>query len=568
MYIHTIILNNLKPSLKLTLLLYFFALPIINSFSQNFELKIYSKDSINKSVLDSIVYKPIHADKISVYKEIDSIATILSFKGFINNSYLSEEKDSLIFCSFILNERIKNIRIFYSDYNLDEKFVQKISKNFQNNYFEIATSKVQITLNKISTYLESKGFSFVKVSLNNLELSNTIISAKLNIDYSKKRTVDNIIIKGYPEFPKKYLSKYLGLKDKTVFNTSLLKKTQENLNTIPFITQIKNPEVLFTKDSTSIYLYLKKKSISQFDGIIGFSNAKNKNSFQVNGYLNLFLNNSFNNGETIILNWKNNGNEKTTLNLNIITPYIFRSKISPSASFNIYKQDSSYVNTTTKFKVKYDIDRSHSIGSIFNIENSNISSTTSTNNFQTFNKTLYGLSYNFTPLIVKDKNHFLLELEYLTGKKNTNQLKNKNDKAYFFAQYLFNLNAKNKILIKNTSELINASEISENELYRIGGVNSIRGFEDLSIVASKYTLTNLEYQFHTNQTNYLYTITDFAYTNNNLNQSSNNLIGYGFGYNFKNKKSNIDISYALGKTKRENFKLNNSKLHIKISYFF
>ena len=101
MYIHTIILNNLKPSLKLTLLLYFFALPIINSFSQNFELKIYSKDSINKSVLDSIVYKPIHADKISVYKEIDSIATILSLKGFINNSYLSEEKDSLIFCSFI-----------------------------------------------------------------------------------------------------------------------------------------------------------------------------------------------------------------------------------------------------------------------------------------------------------------------------------------------------------------------------------------------------------------------------------------------------------------------------------
>ena len=153
------------------------------------------------------------------------------------------------------------------------------------------------------------------------------------------------------------------------------------------------------------------------------SNAKNKNSFQVNGYLNLFLNNSFNNGETIILNWKNNGNEKTTLNLNIITPYIFRSKISPSASFNIYKQDSSYVNTTTKFKVKYDIDRSHSIGSIFNIENSNISSTTSTNNFQTFNKTLYGLSYNFTPLIVQDKNHFLLELDQIKNMQEELQIK-------------------------------------------------------------------------------------------------------------------------------------------------
>lgn len=568
MYIHTIILNDLKPSLKFTLLLLSFVLSCINSYSQNFELKIYSKDSINKSVIDTIAYKTLHLNKKSVYNEIESVSNILSLKGFIYNSFILEEKDSLIFCSFNLNRRIDIIRLYFNDINLEESFLKTISKNIQKNYFEIPTSKIQLTLKLISSYIESKGYSFVKVSLNKLSLSNNIITAKLNIDLSNRRTVDKVIIKGYTDFPKKYLTRYLGLKENTIFKTNLLKETQENLNTIPFITQIKNPEVLFTKDSTTLYLYLKKKSISQFDGVIGFSNSKNDNTLKVNGYINLFLNNIFNTGENIRLNWINNGNEKTTLNLNVITPYIYRSKISTSGSFNIYKQDSSYINTTTELKIKFNIDRNQSIGSIFNIENSNISSTLNINNFQSFKKTLFGLSYNYRPLILEDKNHFSLEIEYLTGKKNTNHLKNNNNKAYFFAQYLFHLNPKNKILFKSTAELINTSEISENELYRIGGINSIRGFEDQSILASKYTVTNIEYQFHTNETNYLYTITDFAYTNNNYIKSSNNLIGIGLGYNFKNQNTNINISYALGKTKMEVFKFNNTKLHIKVSYYF
>ena len=75
MYIHVKILNDLKPNLKLLFVIVFFTISLINIYSQSFELKIYSKDTIDSSIIDAIKYKKYHLNKKSILKEIDSIAT-------------------------------------------------------------------------------------------------------------------------------------------------------------------------------------------------------------------------------------------------------------------------------------------------------------------------------------------------------------------------------------------------------------------------------------------------------------------------------------------------------------
>ncbi|MEX1382527.1 MAG: hypothetical protein AB1Z17_03945, partial [Lutibacter sp.] len=89
-----------------------------------------------------------------------------------------------------------------------------------------------------------------------------------------------------------------------------------------------------------------------------------------------------------------------------------------------------------------------------------------------------------------------------------------------------------------------------------------------SILTSNYNLTNLEYIFYTTKTNYLYTISDFGFIKNQFNNTSNKLIGLGLGYNFKSKNSIINLSYVVGKTENQPFKINNAKLHVKLSYYF
>lgn len=567
MYIHIKILNDLKPNFKLLFVIVFFTISSINIYSQNFELKIYSKDSINRAIIDSIKYKKHHLNKKSILKEIDSIATFFSTKGFINNDYTLKENDSLIMCVFSLKKRINLIRVYYTDLKLKPDLLKKISNNNNDQYFESSPTAIQNKLTAITNHYEKQGYTFVKASLKNLNLKNNIIEATLNIDTTTKRTIDTIIIRGYDKFPKKYLKHYLEFKEKTVFNNNFLNRTQAQINNIPFVSQIKNPEVLFTKDSTALYLYLNKKNTSQFEGVIGFSNSKN-NSITINGYLNLNLNNIFDKGEQIDINWKNNGDKNTTLNLNLNTPYILRSKFSLNGSFNIYKKDSIFNSVNTQIALIYNLNKNHSIKSIANFENSNTLGNVDITGIESYTKRLYGISYLYQPPNYLSKNVLSLELNYLIGTRNTLLNNTNQSKGLAFLNYIWKLNSKSQIFIKNTTEILNTSEIFENELFLIGGINSIRGFDDQSIVTSNYNLTNLEYIFYTTKSNYLYTISDLGFIKNQFNNTSNTLIGLGIGYNFKSKNSIVNLSYVLGKTENQPFKINNAKVHIKLSYNF
>jgi len=97
-----------------------------------------------------------------------------------------------------------------------------------------------------------------------------------------------------------------------------------------------------------------------------------------------------------------------------------------------------------------------------------------------------------------------------------------------------------------------------NELFRVGGANSIRGFNEQSIFTSKYTFFNTEYRYLTSSTSYLFSITDLG--SFLINKENNFLFGVGFGYRFASNNNIFKISYALGKNHREDFNVNKSKV--------
>lgn len=568
MYIHPIIFNVLQRIYNSILIVILIITPLISAEAQRLELKIYSKDSINQQILNSLTPNKNYNNKSEIYKSIDSISNVLSIKGYINNTFLLNENDTITTCYFTLNKKIEFIRVFYNNEQLDKKFIKSISTNYTDAYFEVHTSQISKTLNIITNYYESQGFSFSKVSLKNLWINKSIIECELSLEVSAKRKINSIIIKGYDDFPKKYTKNYLNINSKSIFNTKSLNKIQKEVSSIPFITQIKNPEVLFTKDSTTLFIYIKKKSTSSFDGIIGISNEQKNNKIKLNGYLNLILNNVFNNGEEFGLNWKNNGDGINTLKLNLAIPYILRSKINADANFAISKYDTLYTNTNNQIKLNYNFNRSQAIGSVLNFENSNILNSQESTGISAFNKKLIGLSYSFINAKNKKVNDLKLELQHLRGIRKSENTKENQQQTYFHIKYLIYINKKSNLLLKNTSEIISSSNLFENELFRIGGINSIKGFDELSIPTSKHIITNVEYQLYTNNTNYLYTITDFAFIENQFLATKNKLIGFGLGYSLKSNNSIINIGYAVGKFNNQSFQLKKAKLHLKISYIF
>ena len=134
--------------------------------------------------------------------------------------------------------------------------------------------------------------------------------------------------------------------------------------------------------------------------------------------------------------------------------------------------------------------------------------------------------------------------------------------------YHFELNQKNSFYIKNTNELLAGKDLLQNELYRIGGINTIRGFNEQSIFTSKYSVNSVEYHYNLTQTTHLYTITDIAFLLDDFTNTTTKLYGIGLGYFSKTKNRILNLSYVTRKTNQHTFNLKNSKIHIKITYIF
>lgn len=110
-----------------------------------------------------------------------------------------------------------------------------------------------------------------------------------------------------------------------------------------------------------------------------------------------------------------------------------------------------------------------------------------------------------------------------------------------------------------------------NELFRIGGINDIKGFNEQSIFANEYYIGMAELRLMTGNTGYFGAFINAARTINVSRLGGPALdhpLGFGFSAALKTKAGILNIVWALGRSKSQPFSLNNSKFHFSISSDF
>jgi len=567
-YFEEVLKRNFTPYIYVFILLW----NLCSVYGQKLTLKITAKDSLNTIRIHSIQYQKEHNTEISIFASVDTIKTKLIQKGFFNTRVDTIlKKDSIYHAQFYLGKPNQLIRVYYTDTTLSKKQLFSITSSATDSYFDTKIKKVPTILNAIVAIFENQGNSFTEVSLKNIAFKKERIEAYLHIKKTNTRKINKIIINGYTHFPKKFLSHHLQLKNNTLFTKSKLDKTSALLNTLPFVSETKPPETLFTKDSTIVYLSLQKKAANTFDGLIGFASKEGRKGLSFNGYLDITLHNIFNSGESFSLYWKNNGDKRQVLDLSLKLPYVYNSKLSPQIALNIYKQDSTFITTKAMLALPYAINMRSAIGASVQSEtSSNLLTLNNNTNIDSYNTIFYGINYRYHtynqhPLFpIK----FNVQSEILRGRRKMNNNTLTQSKIRFNTSYIWSFDTKNHVYIHNETGFLFSKNTLSNELFRIGGVNSIRGFNEESITAPSYSFLNAEYRFAPNNASYLYTVTDMGYIYSKNNNQKSTLLGLGLGYAFKTKFGLLNLSYVAGKFSERPFDFNNSKVHIKVLSFF
>ena len=578
--IFTLLKEESKPSTALKMLkpfcLIFTSILLIffgQLQSQTLNLTITGEHVHKSLIIDSVGYDKEFKNYASLEKEVYSLKTKLTRLGYIDSNVknIKTQDDTLFIAQLFVGKKIKRIRIDY-DSDFSHKLLNFIDHIKGESFFEIDITQLENTLTTLNSKIAEQGDPFSTLQLINISKSQTdLMAADLKIVSNQKRRIDKIIVKGYEKFPKSYLKRFLKLRIGKSFDLNGIKEKVGLLEDLRFASQIKDPEVLFTQDSTTLYLYIEKLRTNNFDGFLGFGTNEDTNNIEFDGYLDLRLINNLNFGETLNLFYKSDEIDQQTFRVDADLPYLFASALGLQVGLNIFRKDSTFLNANQYAKVNYLINARQRIGA-------GITSTKSTNllNSDTailndYTSNFYTLNYIYTKSQFYDSLfpiNFLFDISSGFGTR-SNNLGTQNQSVFKLESYkIFNLNPKNSVFLRLNGALLNSDDYLDNELFRFGGINSIRGFEENSLVANLYGAVNTEYRYRLNNSLYVHSVIDAAYFENQLTDRKEKLFGFGFGLGLLTNSGLFRLNYSSGKTENQQFKLSDSKVHISLTATF
>lgn len=534
-----------------------------NAAAQEFQLKIVGQNEKENKIIDSIGYVLQHKNAKAVLDENNSFYEKLIKKGFTESRLLENLKlnDSVFVFKYSLGKRINYARIYIginSQENIASNYLAK------NDTLSLPYEEIEPFLNATLKKLETNGFSMAKVKLVNIQQINNFIKADLSITKENKRNVNDIVINGYDKFPAGHKKNILRLYRNKVFNQKNLDRLYNDFEKYRFVKQTKYPEILFTKDSTKIYVYLEKAKPNTFDGYIGFTNDENK-KVVFSGYVDLALNNILNSGEKLALYWKSDGQEQRTFNLGVEIPYIFKSPLGLKAELNIFKQDSTFQNTKTAIDLGYYFNYNTRLYLGYQSTESSDIQNANTASLSDFDNTFYTTAFEFVDFknddfLFPEKTSFNLKIG--TGKRDSKLISDNQFFGSLFLKHNLYLNDKNIINLKSQNFYLQSSNYIVNELQRFGGINSIRGFNENSLQGNLFGSILSEYRYILSPGLYIHSIIDYGFLQDKTSNSDQNLLGLGFGFGLLSKNGLFNIVYANGSTNNQAIKLSNSIVHI------
>ncbi len=422
---------------------------------------------------------------------------------------------------------------------------------------------------KLIQYCENNGYPFAEVKLDSIQVKGDEFFARLNLNKNKLTKIDSIIIKGNAKISPVYMYSYLGIKPGDLYSETKIVNIRARLKEMPFVHELRPFEVLFGEKTTKLILYLEKKKASQFDGILGVVPDPLTGKIQFTGDARLKLQNSFNHGEIIDLNWKKLEGQTQNLNVDLSYPFLFSTPLGVEYALTLYKKDSTYLDVNQNFALQYLLSGGNYFKVYLNNRTSSLLSTVGLENitvlptYADVSSFTYGIGFRGQKLDYRlnPRKGYVFSITAGTGTKSIKQNPNVNPLVYEnlklnSTQYnanlqgacYFNLGGRSVLKTGLNGAFISADNLFQNEMFRIGGLNTLRGFDEESIYASTYGILTLEYHYILEQNSFLFVFADGAwYEKNGINSYIHDTPkGFGAGITFDTKAGIFSISYALG----------------------
>jgi len=444
----------------------------------------------------------------------------------------------------------------------------------------------------VLTLAENNGYPFATIRLDSLQIDNGEISGVVHLDQDILFLFDTIQVEGTSRTTTRFLSKYLQIYPGQPYNQQKVARINQLLQQLPYVTVVRPLQVRFTENKAYLYLFIDEKKANQLDGIVGFlpnPNAQASNrKFLINGEVNLQIRNIRGSGKQLGLQWRKVQQASQTLDAHYLHPNILGSPFELGLTFNLYKQDSTFLTLRPRAQLAYYTANGNKVSFFSEVRSSRLLLSTPSvrNQKDSLSDTRYqAYGINFQRQTLDDlffpRHGYLANVQLAVGNKtilrnpafeaayyDTIRLKSTQISGAWQVANYFKL-AKNSVLLTRLQgEMLFNLQMYRNDLFRLGGLTSLRGFSDFVFYASSYAVSTLEYRLYTAADSYVLLFYDQGYYRRDLHQDRTQQypFGLGGGISFSTGAGIFQFIYSVGRSKELNqpISLNFSRIHFGI----
>ena len=442
--------------------------------------------------------------------------------------------------------------------------------------FGLSGKNLTRSLERKIGYLSDRGYPFASIRLDSTRTNGGKLTGKVVEERGPFITNDSSFfyqpIKTNHSFVYQLLDHIPG----KPFSESSYQMVNQKISRVSFLKLRRPVDVSFQNQKAKMYLDIEERSSSTFQGVVGLQQGSEQTN--VVGSIDLDIQNLFRSGKQLRVSWERFAENSQKLDLFYSHSFFLASKLTPFFNFQLLKQDTTFlkrfsnigISTFFSARIRASFGYTKWKGTLLTEDEQAIAAAS----LADFTTDFYSVEL--------EKGHFSeffqLGSDYAwklgvgAGAKRIDRNLSLPDSFYDTLSIETNILrvdlkfiGQKRVLERQTiyqhfeMGIIDNDELLNNERYRIGGLHSLRGFNEKFFFADRYLLSRSEFRSFFEQGSYIYVFFDqLFYRDSNFEDTP---FGTGLGFSLATSSGQFSFAMALGKSKNQPLDFANIKAH-------
>ncbi|EAZ81473.1 BamA/TamA family outer membrane protein [Algoriphagus machipongonensis] len=516
-------------------------------------------------------------EELKVQSTLDSILTTAVAEGYLA-AYLektTEKTDSLEY-NLVSGDRFKLVGLRKG--NVPDPVWEEIPIG------KASFAEWNHWSSQVLNFFENSGYPFVQLRLDSLQREGKEVLASINLETGPLITWDSVEVSGNTNTKAIFIQNLTGIKPGTPFSQKEFIESSKTLQNTPYFELSNAPGLSFQNKSAKPTFYLRDRNVNVIDGVIGLlPNENEPGKVLITGQLDLELYHLGGKGRDIAVHWLRMNPQSQSLGIQAKESFIFRSPLSVQLGFNLLKQDSTFIKRAFSLDFDYRFSGTGNIRFFTNREASDLISTSGYQDLKElpevadyrWNQYGIGLNFNWLDSQFFPRRGMKVQIEMATGNKKILQNTGIPSEVYQgldlnSPQVTGNFQVEQHVYVRplwgmwfrGSGGFTRNKNLFLNDLFRIGGLKSIRGFNENFFFAKTYGYLNMEQRLIFGENSYLMLFSDIGLLTNPYEELTRDIpISFGAGINLETGNGVFRFIYGLGKSNLQPLSFSYSKIH-------